>query len=136
MSDFLDVDVLKSAIVLVKEALGDVWVADHLPHADQLEDSLPAVVLDVLPGEEQQGWGGQSGEQFLDLIPLDVEVLARSRAEATPVAARVRQLLHQLPFIEGTGVKTVDCPRFSTREDINPQIRVLGAVAEVTASPH
>lgn len=126
-----DVDILKFAIGAVSEVLGDVWVADHLPPADDLVANTPAVVIDLLPGSEIVPWGGDSGEHISEYIAFDLEVMGASRAQCTPVADLVRAALHQLPFLEGSGVKSVDCPRFSTREDINPQLRVLGATADL-----
>lgn len=44
-----DVDILKFAINAVSEVLGgDLWVADHLPPADVLEELTPAVTVDLL----------------------------------------------------------------------------------------
>ena len=126
-----DVDILKFAIGAVSEVLGDVWVADRLPAADDLAANTPAVVIDLLPGSEIVPWGGDSGEHISEYIAFDLEVVGASRAQCTPVADLVRAALHQLPFLEGSGVKSVDCPRFSTREDINPQLRVLGATADL-----
>ncbi|MFW9242844.1 hypothetical protein [Corynebacterium striatum] len=126
-----DVDILKFAIGAVTDVLGDVWVADHLPRADELEHMTPAVVIDLLPGSELTPWGGDTGENITDFIAFDVEVVGNSRAQCTPVADNVRAALHQLPYLEGSGVKSVDCPRFSTREDINPTLRVLGATADL-----
>lgn len=132
-----EVDVLKVAIDAVREVVGDgTWVADRLPDADRLTDNLPAVVIDLLPGGETTPWGGRDSPSLLDAVPLDVEVLARSRAEATKVGVVVRQALHQLPYLEGSGVKYVDCPRLATREEINPYVKVLGVVADLTVAPH
>ncbi|AIT60165.1 hypothetical protein [Corynebacterium doosanense] len=128
-----DVDVLKTIIERVSQMVPDMWVADVLPPADRLEKELPCVVIDLLPGaEEATSWGGQGFPVRLDRVGLDIEVVARSRAAATPVAAKVRQALHQLPHLAGTGVTQVDCPAFTTREDINLHVRVLGVVADVT----
>ncbi|OFU54845.1 hypothetical protein HMPREF3120_05335 [Corynebacterium sp. HMSC11D10] len=135
ISELAEVDVLKMALDAVREVVGnDTWVADRLPDADNLTDNLPAVVIDLLPGEETTPWGGRASPSLLDAVPLDVEVVARSRGEATRVAVVVRQALHQLPYLEGTGVKQVDCPRLSTREDINPYVKVLGVVADLTVA--
>ncbi len=42
--------------VAVAEVLGDeLWVADHLPPADELEKLTPAVTVDLLPGSEVAG---------------------------------------------------------------------------------
>ena len=135
--ELAEVDVLKMALDAVREVLGEgTWVADRLPDADRLSDNLPAVVIDLLPGEETTPWGGDDGSSVLDIVPLDVEVIAPSRAEATKVAVMVRRALHQLPYLEGTGVKQVDCPRLATREEINPYVKVLGVVADLTVAHH
>lgn len=132
-----DLDILKIAIDQVQQVVGEeIWVADHLPPADEFESNLPAVCIDLLPGDEVIPWGGDSGEPIGEVLALDVEVVARSRALATPVAHKVRMALHQLPHIEATGVRYVECPRFSTREDINPQLRVLGSTVDLGATSH
>ncbi|MEH0147459.1 hypothetical protein V6D40_07280 [Corynebacterium sp. Q4381] len=137
IDELQEVDILKIALDAVREVLPDgAWVADRLPEADRLTESLPAVVIDLLPGEETVPWGGRDSPSLLDAVPLDVEVFAPSRAEATKIGVKVRQALHQLPYIEGTGVKHVDCPRLATREELNPYVKVLGVVADLGVAPH
>ncbi|GEM_PF-1817880 len=128
-----DADVLKTVIHTVSQMLPGVYVADVLPPAEKLESALPCVVIDLLPGEGAAvSWGGNGFPVRLDKVGLDIEVVARSRAAATPVAEKVRMAIHQLPHLAGTGVTMVDCPSFTTREDINLRVRVLGTVADVT----
>ena len=58
----------------VAEVLGTtVWVADRLPDADELASNMPAVVIDLLPGEETMPWGGDAGEPIFDSVALDVD---------------------------------------------------------------
>ena len=111
----------------------DVVIGDVLPEERELAAALPCVVLDVLPGEEPSvAWGGDSFPVRLDKVPIDVEVFAQSRAQAAPVARRLRMLMHQLPHIAGTGVTSVTCPEFGTREDLNPRVKVLGVITDLT----
>lgn len=126
-------DMLKFVIDFLGESMPDVWVADALPPDEELADALPCVVVDMLPGEElQHSWGGDSFPVRLDGVALDVEVFAVSRGRAVPVADRVRALLHQLPHIAGSRVTSVACPTFGSREDLNPRVKVLGGVCELT----
>lgn len=137
MNEMKDLDILKLAIKQVQDVVGEsVWVADHFPKALELENNLPAVCIDLLPGDEVTPWGGEPGEVLGEVLALDVEVAGQSRAQATPIAHQVRMALHQLPHIEGSGVRWVNAPRFSTREDINPFIKVLGASVDLGATPH
>lgn len=132
-----DLDILKVAIEQVSAILGeDMWVADRLPRAEDLAENLPAVVIDVLPGDEVTPWGGEDGIVVGELLALDIEIIAESRAQATLIAADVRAALHQLPYQDGLGVRWVNCPRFATREDINHHIRVLGTTVDVGATPN
>lgn len=126
------VDVLAVVIQEVGGMLPGVRVADQLPEDKDLVGALPCVVIDLLPGDELDvAWGGTGFPVRRDLVSLDVEVFAPSRAAGTPVADRVRRALHQLPHLAGTGVTSVDCPRMSTREDLNPRVRVLGTVCDI-----
>lgn len=126
-----DSDILAVVIREVKGMLPGVWVADHLPEGEEMITHLPCVVIDLLPGSEAQvSWGGMQPVR-LDHIALDVEVFGRSRGDATPVADRVRAALHQLPHLADTGVTSVDCPRMSTREDLNPHVKALGVTVDL-----
>lgn len=122
------VDILSVVIREVGGMLPGVRVADQLPGDKDLVGKLPCVVIDLLPGDELDvAWFPVRR----DLVSLDVEVFAPSRAAGTPVADRVRRALHQLPYLAGTGVTSVDCPRLSTREDLNTRVRVLGTVCDL-----
>lgn len=127
-----EVDILATVIRSVSEMVPGTPVGDSLPPTGELDKSMPCVVIDLLPGDELSvSWGGAGFPVRRDLIALDVEIFAPSRAAATPVADRVRMALHQLPHLSETGVTSVDCPRMSTREDLSPQVRVLGAVCDI-----
>lgn len=127
-----DVDVLRTVIKAVGEMLPGVRVGERLPDEKDLIGAKPCVVIDLLPGDELSvSWGGSGMPAMRDLVSLDVEVFAPSRAAAVPVADRVRAALHQLPYLAGTGVTSVECPRLSTREDLNPRVRVLGVVCDL-----
>lgn len=127
-----EVDVLAEVIRLVGEMVPGVTVGDSVPPAAELPSRMPCVVIDLLPGDELDvSWGGNGFPVRREVVSLDVEVLAPSRAAATPVADRVRLALHQLPHLAETGVTSVDCPRMSTREDLNPHVRVLGTVCDL-----
>lgn len=125
-------DVLKHVIERLSADLPGVWVADHLPPVAQMDDHLPAVVVDLLPGTERLAWGGLGGPQF-DGVNLDIDVFARSRSAAAPVADQVRALLHSLPADEDSPVLSVDAPGFSTRPDYNPHVRRVGGDVTVMA---
>lgn len=130
-----DVDILKVAIDGVKQVVGPtVWVADRLPPDIELAKRLPCVVIDLLPGGEVAPWGGDTGWPIQQLIALDIDVFGRSRMESTPLGEQVRAALHQLPFQAENPVTSVDCPRFSTREDMNPHVKVIGVVCDLTVT--
>lgn len=123
-------DTLKVVIDMLASCIPGVWVADHLPGPAELDSNLPAVVVDLLPGDEIVGWGGVPAPLGDDLV-LDVDVFATSRAAAVPLATQVRQLIHGLPNYAGSNVKAVHCPSFSTRPDYNPHIRRLGGTVKL-----
>lgn len=132
------VDALRVIISTLKSCIPGVWIADVLPENRDLLDNLPAVRVDLLPGEEVVGFGGPLSP-VRDEVALDIDVIAASRAAAVPVADRVRQVLHALPTMPGAGVTFVDCPYMSTRPDLNPHARRLGVDAVVhlsTLTPH
>ena len=127
-----EADILAIVIETVGEMLPDIRVADTLPVDLDVIGSMPCVVIDLMPGDELSvSWGGDGIPSRRDLVTIDVEVFAPSRAAAAPIADKLRLVLHQLPHIAGTGVTSVDCPRFSTREDMNPRVRVLGVVCDL-----
>ena len=128
-----DFDVLAKVIEVLHDAMPGVTIGDVLPEEHELDQALPCVVLDVLPGEEKSAaWGGEVFPVRLDVVPIDVEVFAKSRAQAAPVARQLRMFMHQLPHIAGTEVTSVVAPEFGTREDLNPRVKVLGVIAELT----
>lgn len=122
------VDVLRYVIgVLGRNLDGTATVADHLPPGVELAGALPLVRVDLLPGASTpQVWGGSGIPPSLDGVTLDIDVLASSRAEAVPIAERVREVLYALPTLDGSEVTSVDCPPLSTRPDYNPHVRRLG----------
>ncbi|WKD60920.1 hypothetical protein CCICO_04415 [Corynebacterium ciconiae DSM 44920] len=125
-------DVLRTVIEFLSGALPDYWVGDSLPPGQELAASLPCVIVDLLPGTELRvSWGGADFPVRVDGAAIDIEVFAASRGQATPVAEQVRLLMHQLPFVEGSRIVSVECPSFGTREDLNPRVKVLGGVAEL-----
>lgn len=127
-----EADVLKQTIDVLAEALPGIWVADHLPPTEDLDDNLPCVVVDLLPGAARStAWGSDDFPVRLDDVVLDCEVFAQSRGQAFPLAERVRLVLYQLPHIASTDVTSVDCGIFTSREDLNPRVKVLGAEAEL-----
>lgn len=130
MTDYQFPDALRTIITVLQSTIPDVPIADVFPDYKNLAANLPAVRIDLLPGEEVVPWGGPGGS-VRDVIVLDIDVIAESRAVATPVAARVREMLHALPTMPGTGVVHVNCPPMSTRPDLNPHVRRLGVDAEV-----
>lgn len=135
------IDILDAAIQLVVSALPSVefrgrvlpvQVSDSLPPVDDLMPALPCIVIDVLPGDPgEASWGGVGMPVRLDLVTLDVEVFAESRAVASVVSDKLRRVLHQLPHLADSGATSVDCPMFATREDLNPHVRVLGATCDI-----
>ena len=114
---------------MVIEALAstmDVWVADVLPPADQLDPSRCFVVVDEMPGTEHVPWGGFG--PGLSVVALDVDVYGPSRAQTRPVRARVHQMLMGLPAQSWSGVtRVIVDSSFHTRPDLNPNIRRVGA---------
>lgn len=128
-----DADILMQVIESVQQVLGDdVWVADRLPPDRELAKNLPCVVIDLLPGGEVMPWQGEFAIQ--QMIALDVDVVGRSRLEATPIGDAVRAALHQLPFQVENSITSVDCPRMATREDMNPHVKRIGVVADLTVT--
>lgn len=124
-------DPLKWVISVVGANVSDgVWVADRMPRPDELDANLPAVSIDLLPSSESTAWGGFSGP-VMEGIALDIDVVAPSRADAVPVADKVREILHALPHIEGSAVSSVECPRFATRPDISPYVRRIGVESTI-----
>lgn len=69
------------------------------------------MVIDLLPGEETVPWGGR-GTVIFDHMNLDVDVFAASRADAVPIANKVREVLHSLITVGESPVVSVDCPGF------------------------
>ena len=128
-----EVDILDQIIVFVQRQMPGVPVSDRLPAAGDLFNEMPCICIDLLPGEQiNTAWGGDSPTVVRDGMPLDVEVLAGSRAEAFEISTRLRRVLLQLLHIEPVGVDTIDVPMLTPRDDINPHVRSLGAVVDMT----
>lgn len=126
-------DALATIITVLQSCMPGVWIADVFPEYKGMPANLPAVRIDLLPGGETVPWGGPGGS-VREVVMLDIDVIAASRAAATPVASDVRDLLHALPTMPGTGVTFVECPPMSTRPDVNPNVRRLGVDAEIHMS--
>lgn len=128
-----EVDILDQIIQVVQRQMPGVPVADRLPMAGDLVEEMPCICIDMLPGEQVNiAWGGDSPTVVRDGMPVDVEVLAGSRAEAFEISTRLRRVLMQLPHIEPVGVDTIDVPMLTPRDDVNPHVRSLGAVVDMT----
>lgn len=124
MNDRAWSDTLRMVIEMLSSTLPDATVADRMPPPGELDQQLPYVMVDLLPGEEVVAWGGHGPVR--DFVVLDIDVFAASRALAHPTGVLIRQLMHNLPNYAGANVTYVDCPGFSTRPDYNPHIRRLG----------
>lgn len=133
MDDTREVDVLRYVLTMVATALPEnTWVADSLPTPDELQQHLPCVIVDLLPGGEMKAWGG-SGFPLTDRFELDIDVIAASRAKAVPIGVAVRRMLHALPNTSGV-VVDVTAPAMSTRPDYNPHVKRIGCTATVVVS--
>lgn len=131
-----DLHVVFQVIGVLQECLPDCTVSDSLPEGKLLTESLPVVQVDLLAGEEKHtAFGGEGFPVVLDGIGLDVEVFATSRLQGMEVGERVRRVLHQLPHLAECPVTAVSVPDFSTREDLNPQVRVVGTVVDLDTRP-
>lgn len=124
-------DILRFTLGIVGSTLPDVWVADRPPEPHEFADQLPCVVIDLLPGEETVPWGGH-GKVIFDHMNFDIDVFAASRADAVPIANKVREVIHSLITVGDSPVVSVDCPGFTTRPDYNPHIRRLGVTASLS----
>lgn len=120
-----DPDVLRIVIHELAERI-DVWVADVLPLPADLEDNLPMVVVDEVPGASQMlPWQATGPE--LRALGVDIDVLGQSRAQTRPVRERIDQIMRALPNL-GVGITQVKpASTFHTRPDFNQTVRRVGA---------
>lgn len=118
-------DALGAIVTGLKAQLGDLWVADRLP--DPIEDDLPAVWINPLPGGSSNvPWN--SSAPLTDSPSFDIDIL--SPASAGPkalndLAARVRRAVFNIPSLSPVAKVIEDVP-FTKRPDWNPRVLRVG----------
>ena len=119
-----DVDVLRVVIRELAARL-DVWVADVLPMPDELDENLPMVVVDEVPGASKLlPW--QSDGPELRTLGVDIDVLGRSRAQTRPIREHVDQIMKALPNLDVGITQVKPASTFHTRPDFNQTVRRVG----------
>lgn len=112
------VDTEAALISTLRAKLGGLVVAE-LP--GDLEKRLPVVQLTGLPGEgELKPWGGTP---LVDVAPMDYDVFAATREQASDLATRVRSILESL---HDAPIMSVEVSKPAKRPDFNPQVRRFG----------
>lgn len=128
----MEPDVLRAVIQRLSAEL-DVWVADVFPAADELEDNLPCVRVDEVPGTSRLIPWQVTGEAEIQELGIDIDVLGRSRHQTRGIRERIHKLMMTMPqdLAEVTSVRAA--ATFHTRPDFNHLIRRVGAEYLVSA---
>lgn len=126
-----ELDALRVVIQELSARL-DVWVADVLPTPDELDENLPLVVVDEVPGQSKLvPW--QSDGPELRTLGVDIDVLGRSRSQTRPVRERIDQIMKALPNLNVGITQVTPASTFHTRPDFNQMIRRVGGEYLVVA---
>lgn len=117
-------DTLATVIGALNAALPLAYVGDELPATATLENRLPVVLVQDIPGgAEHIPWQAATGP-LTDVFAFDIYILGRSRAEVRDLAARVRGIIWSLHYNTTVGVrKIIEESGFSRIPDFNPRIK-------------
>lgn len=127
----MSTDVLRLVIEHLSDNL-EVWVADTLPAAGELETELPCVRVDELPGVSRKIPWQLTGELELQELGIDIDVLGSSRYETRMIRERIHTVMMALPNIAPGITRVQASATFHTRPDFNQNIRRVGAEYLIT----
>lgn len=127
-------DPLAIMVTELTAQLDGIWVADRLP--DPLEDDLPAVWINPLPGGSLHvPWNDSA--PLADNPSFDIDILARASdgpKALNDLAARVRQALFAIPTLSVPVVSVTEDVALSKRPDWNPRTLRVGGEYALTLS--
>ena len=117
-------DALEMVIGALNTALPLAYVGDELPAQTALENRLPVVLVQDVPGGHRAlPWQAATGP-LIDVFSADFYILAKSRAESRDLAARVRGILFSLVWRTDIDIKRViEESAFSRATDWNPRVK-------------
>lgn len=121
------IDTLAAVIAAVNDGLTGAWVGDTMPAETALDAKLPVVLVRDLPGGAADiPWQAAAGP-LTDVVDLDIDVYAHTRAETRALARGLRAIFYALPAA-GLGVRQVsETSGFARRPDWNTRIVRDGA---------
>lgn len=117
-------DSLKTIIDAVNAALPLAYVTDELPKSTALEQKLPIVLIQDIPGSSRDvPWQAATGP-LTDVFSADFYVLANSRRASRELAARLRGIIWSLLWNDTVGVRhIVEQSGFSRIPDWNERVK-------------
>lgn len=128
----MEPDVLRIIIDRLSEVT-DVWVADVLPPAGELDQHMPCVRVDELPGNTKLIPWQITGDMELQEIGIDIDVFGASRYETRQVREAIHRAMMTIPNDIAAVTRVQAAATFHTRPDFNQMIRRVGAEYLVTA---
>lgn len=117
-------DTLATVIGALNAALPLAYVGDELPAAAALENRLPIVLIQDVPGgAEDIPWQAATGP-LTDVFSFDIYILDLNRAKTRELARRVRGIIYSLLWNTDVGVRRiVEESGFSRVPDWNPRVK-------------
>lgn len=117
-------DALEKVIGALNTALPLAYVGDELPAQTALENRLPIVLVQDVPGGSKHlPWQAATGP-LTDVFAADFYILAKSRAQSRDLAARVRGILFSLVWRNDIAIhRVIEESAFSRAPDWNPRVK-------------
>ncbi|AXH49655.1 tail terminator [Gordonia phage Frokostdame] len=117
-------DALEKVIGALNTALPLAYVGDELPPQTALENRLPIVLVQDVPGGSQAVPWQAGGGPLIDVFAADFYILGRNREQSREYAARTRGILFSLVYRDDIEIKKViEVSAFSRATDFNPRVK-------------
>lgn len=117
-------DALEKVIGALNAALPLAWVGDELPAQTALEQRLPIVLVQDVPGGSRAIPWQAGGGPLIDVFAADFYILAKTREQSREYARRVRGIIFSLVWRDDIEIKRViENSAFARATDFNPRVK-------------
>ena len=122
----IEADAINAVLDKLADHIENVWIGDELPPHDSLEQNLPAIIVEDMPGWTDTMPLG--GSPLVHEVAIDVTVCAREVTTARTLGAAVERILFAMVLDRSNAVSHVSQPvTMHKRPEWNARVKRVGA---------